>query len=102
MKSRWSQGWPDRLPDYSVPLQRPALPEIHIAHRQDEHEHEHLDDQKSGHGPELVEGHRPRDHEHGLDVEDDKEHGHEIELDGETLPRITQHRHSRLIWCDLG
>ena len=51
---------------------------------------------------ELIEGHRPGNHEHGLDVEHDEQHGHQVELDREPLPGIAQHRHARLIGGDLG
>ena len=52
--------------------------------------------------PELAEGHGPRNHEHGLDVEDDEQHRDQVELDREPLPRVPQHRHAGLVGRDLG
>src|SRR3954471_16440063 len=57
------------------PLEGALLPGIVVPHDQDEDEHEHLDQAEQ---QQLVEDDRPRKHEHGLDVEDDKEHRHQV------------------------
>ena len=44
---------------------------------------------------ELPEVRAPRDHEHGLDVEDDEQHRDHVELDREPLARVAERRACR-------
>src|SRR6185369_9397380 len=61
----------------SVPFQCPNPPDIGEPHGQDPHERRHLRETEP---TELAVGHRPRVHEHDLDIEDDEEDGREVEL----------------------
>ena len=59
----------------------------------------------AGHAPptsvhgarELPEVRAPRDHEHGLDVEDDEQHRDHVELHREPLARVAEHGHAGLV-----
>ena len=64
-------------------------------------EDQHLDQQQAPDFVQLLECRRPRQHEHGLDIEHDEQHGHEIEFDREPLSGIAQNRHAGLIRSDL-
>ena len=39
----------------------------------------------------------PRNHEHGLDVEDDEQHRDHVELDGEALARVAERRNAGFV-----
>src|SRR5581483_4020402 len=53
------------------PLERALLPGVVVADDEDDDEDQHLDQAEE---EQLVEDDRPREHEHGLDVEDHEQH----------------------------
>src|SRR5512141_1670081 len=78
----------------SIPLQCSLLPDVSEPDKQDHHEYEHFTEAEerdvSGrtdivhHGDgarQLLVVNAPRNHEYGLDIEDDKENCDEVELD---------------------
>src|SRR4051812_14714614 len=96
---------PSAQAEVSVPLQGSLLPHVNETHEQNQHEHEHLAEAEERQLPagadigDLDERHRagqlpvehaPRDHEDGLDVEDDEQHRDHVELDREAFSRVTE------------
>src|SRR5438105_4005012 len=94
----------------SIPLQRPLLPDVDEADEQNQHEHQHLAEPEErdvsdgtdvvherDEAGQLLEVHRPRNHEHRFDVENDEQDRDEVESNREALSRVAQSRNARLI-----
>src|SRR5687767_7968768 len=87
----------------SIPLQRSLLPDVDEPNEKNRHEHQHLTETEerdiSDRADIVDERHearqllvvdRPRNHEHGLDIEDDEQNRDQIKPDRKSLARVAQ------------
>src|SRR5260370_5408426 len=83
------------------PLQRPALPDIHVADREDDHDPRNLRQQEPGPGPGLGPAapvdHGPWDQERRLDIKNDEQHRHHAELQRKPLVGVAEREHAACI-----
>src|SRR6266487_2172518 len=74
---------------------------VNVPHHQNRDKAEHAPKDAAALGNSLFVNHRPRIHEHDLQIEEDEEHGHEVELNAEPrLARALRH-HPAFIWTVL-
>ena len=82
----------------SRPLERALLPGVRVADDEDEEEDDHLDQAEQ---LQLVHDDRPREHEHGLDVEDDEQHRDEEVADAVAVAGVAPRLDAALVRLEL-
>src|SRR4051812_26324991 len=85
-------------PMWSYPTEHALAPRVHEAKEQNEHEDPHLDEPEAGVAFELR---RPREDEHGLDVEDDEQQREDVVPDLALRPTFADRIDATLVGRQL-